>query len=247
MTDYKCEKVIPYKEDNSKKEEQVEKMFNTIAGQYDSMNHLMSLGNDREWRNKAIDKLKPLSPRYILDVATGTGDFAITAKNVLAPDKVIGIDISEKMLEIGRKKVAEFGLSESIDLHKGDSCNLVFMDDTFDVVTVAFGVRNFEDLKKGLSEINRVLRKGGVATILELTEPTNVIYKLGYKFYSKVIIPIFAKLISKDTKAYDYLPNSIEAFPQGEEMKALLSECGFSEVRIIKYTFGTCTSYYAMK
>ncbi|MFA6779619.1 MAG: bifunctional demethylmenaquinone methyltransferase/2-methoxy-6-polyprenyl-1,4-benzoquinol methylase UbiE [Paludibacteraceae bacterium] len=247
MTDYRCEKVLPYGDDPTKKEKQVERMFNNIAGQYDSMNHLMSFGNDRAWRNKTIDKLKPLAPRYILDVATGTGDFAITAKNVLSPDKVIGIDISEGMLEIGRKKVAELGLSDSIDLQKGDSCGLVFMDGTFDVVTVAFGVRNFENLRKGLSEINRVLRKGGVAAILELSEPTNIIYKLGYKMYTKVLIPIFAKIITKDTKAYDYLPSSIEAFPQGAEMKALLNECGFSEVKIRRYTFGTCTFYYAVK
>ncbi|MBR4839926.1 MAG: bifunctional demethylmenaquinone methyltransferase/2-methoxy-6-polyprenyl-1,4-benzoquinol methylase UbiE [Paludibacteraceae bacterium] len=246
MADYKCEKVLPY--DNQKgKTEQVEQMFDNIAGQYDPMNRLMSLGNDRTWRKKAIEALKSIAPQRILDVATGTGDFAIAAQKELKPQEMIGIDLSEKMLEVGKKKLQSLGLSDSITLQKGDSTALDFEEGRFDAVTVAFGVRNFESLRKGLSEINRVLRKGGAAAILELSEPTNPIYKLGYKIYTDCIIPIFARLLSKDTRAYSYLPDSIEAFPEGEEMKKLLLECGFSQVTIRQFTFGTCSFYYAIK
>lgn len=246
MTEYKCEEVLPY-EDGKPKVQQVAAMFNNIAENYDPMNKLMSLGNDRLWRNKAIDTLKPLKPKLILDIATGTGDFAISSKNILSPDKVIGIDISEKMLEIGRQKVARLGLSGMVDLQQGDSCDLAFGDGTFDIVTVAFGVRNFENLRKGLKEINRVLREGGVVAILELSEPQNPIVKFGYKIYTKVIIPAFAKMMGSEAQAYDYLPNSIAAFPQGDRMKTLLCECGFSEVRLYSYTLGTCSFYYARK
>ncbi|MBP5456928.1 MAG: bifunctional demethylmenaquinone methyltransferase/2-methoxy-6-polyprenyl-1,4-benzoquinol methylase UbiE [Paludibacteraceae bacterium] len=246
MADYKCENVLPY--DNQKgKTEQVEQMFDNIAGQYDPMNRIMSLGNDRTWRKKAIETLKSIAPKRILDVATGTGDFAIAAQKELKPQEMIGIDLSEKMLEVGRKKLQSLGLSDSITLQKGDSTALDFEEGRFDAVTVAFGVRNFESLQKGLSEINRVLRKGGAAAILELSEPTNPIYKLGYKIYTGCIIPIFARLLSKDTRAYSYLPDSIEAFPEGEEMKKLLLECGFSQVTIRRFTFGTCSFYYAIK
>lgn len=246
MADYRCESVLPY--DNSKgKGEQVEQMFDNIAGQYDPMNKLMSLGNDRIWRKRAIDALKAFAPQSILDVATGTGDFAIAAQKELKPKETIGIDLSEKMLEVGRRKVAEMGLTEAITLRKGDSTALEFEDGRFDAVTVAFGVRNFESLRKGLSEMNRVLRKGGVAAILELSEPTNPFFKLGYKFYTGCIIPLFAKIVSKDTKAYTYLPDSIEAFPEGEEMKKLLVECGFTQVEIKRFTFGTCSFYRAVK
>lgn len=246
MADYKCEKVLPYNNQNGKAE-QVEQMFDNIAGQYDPMNRLMSLGNDRIWRKKAIDTLKSIAPKSILDVATGTGDFAIAAQKELKPKEMIGIDLSENMLEVGRKKISEMGLANAITLQKGDSTALEFEDGRFDAVTVAFGVRNFESLQKGLSEINRVLRQGGAAAILELSEPTNPIYKLGYKFYTGCIIPIFAKLMSKDTRAYSYLPDSIEAFPEGEVMKKLLLKCGFSQVTIKKFTFGTCSFYYAIK
>lgn len=246
MADYKCEKVLPY-DNKSGKAEQVEKMFDNIAGQYDPMNRLMSLGNDRTWRKKAIEALKSISPKSILDVATGTGDFAIAAHKTLHPEEMIGIDISEGMLEVGRTKLKEMGLNDAITLQKGDSTALEFEDGKFDAVTVAFGVRNFESLQKGLSEINRVLRKGGAAAILELSEPTNPIHKLGYKIYTNCIIPIFAKFMSKDTRAYSYLPDSIEAFPEGEEMKKLLLECGFTKVTIQRFTMGTCSFYYAIK
>lgn len=246
MADYKCENVKPYDESKGKKE-QVEQMFDAIADNYDPMNRLMSLGNDKAWRREAIDSLKGCAPKRILDVATGTGDLAIMANERLCPDSVVGIDISEGMLNVGRKKIADMGLDDVIELRVGDSTALEFADGSFDAVTVAFGVRNFENLAKGLSEMCRVLRPGGVAAILELSEPSNWFLKLGYKFYTKVVIPVFAKLLSKDTQAYVYLPQSIEAFPQGEEMKALLKNCGFSEVKVQTFTLGTCSFYYAKK
>ncbi|MBO5798618.1 MAG: bifunctional demethylmenaquinone methyltransferase/2-methoxy-6-polyprenyl-1,4-benzoquinol methylase UbiE [Paludibacteraceae bacterium] len=246
MADYKCENVKPYDESKGKKE-QVEQMFDAIADNYDPMNRLMSLGNDKAWRREAIDSLKGVAPKRILDVATGTGDLAIMANERLRPDSVVGIDISEGMLNVGRKKIADMGLDDVIELRVGDSTALEFADGSFDAVTVAFGVRNFENLAKGLSEMCRVLRPGGVAAILELSEPSNWFFKLGYKFYTKVVIPVFAKLLSKDTQAYVYLPQSIEAFPQGEEMKALLKDCGFSDVKVRTFTFGTCSFYYAKK
>lgn len=222
-------------------------MFDAIAGKYDLMNRLTSLGNDRRWREQAILSLKEVKPQEILDVATGTGDFAITAYNILSPKKIVGIDISQGMLEIGRQKTEKLGLAGIISFRTGDSTNLDFDTQSFDAVTVAFGVRNFESLSKGLCEICRVLKVGGVAVIIELSQPQNPFFKLGYKLYTKAIIPILAKLISKDIRAYNYLPQSIEAFPQGEKMKELLLKCGFSQVKIRNFTFGTCSFYYVVK
>jgi len=247
MTDYKCEKVLPYNSSPKGKREQVEQMFDTIAEKYDPMNRLMSLGNDRSWRKKAILSLKESNPKKILDIATGTGDFAITAYNLLSPEKITGIDISERMLKIGQQKIEKLKLTDRITLQAGDSTKLDFDTQTFDAVTVAFGVRNFESLSKGLCEICRVLKTGGVAVILELSEPQNVFFKLGYKLYTKLVIPVFARFISKDIRAYNYLPQSIEAFPQGKEMKALLHECGFSQVEVKTFTFGSCSFYRAIK
>ncbi len=247
MADYKCEKVLPYNTSTKGKKEQVEQMFDTIAGKYDPMNRLMSLGNDRTWRKKAILSLKELNPESILDIATGTGDFAITAHYLLSPGKIVGIDISEGMLKIGREKIEKLNLTDRITLQVGDSTQLDFDAQTFDVVTVAFGVRNFESLSKGLNEIYRVLKPGGVAVILELSEPENLFFKSGYKLYTKLIIPVLARFISKDARAYSYLPQSIEAFPQGKEMKALLCECGFSQVEVKTFTFGSCSFYRALK
>jgi len=247
MTDYKCEKVLPYHSSSKRKKEQVEQMFDTIAEKYDPMNRLMSLGNDRLWRKKAILSLKELNPKKILDIATGTGDFAITAYHLLSPEKITGIDISEGMLKIGQQKIEKLKLTNHITLQVGDSIGLDFDTQTFDAVTVAFGVRNFESLSKGLCEMYRVLKVGGVAVILELSEPQNIFLKFGYKIYTKLIIPIFARFISKDIRAYNYLPQSIETFPQGKEMKALLHECGFSQVEVKTFTFGSCSFYRAVK
>jgi len=247
MTDYKCEKILPYNSSEKGKKEQVEQMFDTIAEKYDPMNRLMSLGNDRAWRKKAILSLKELNPKKILDIATGTGDFAITAYHLLSPEKITGIDISEGMLKVGQQKIEKLGLTDYITLQVGDSIQLDFEAQTFDAATVAFGVRNFESLRKGLCEICRVLKPGGVAVILELSEPENPFFNLGYKLYTKLIIPVLARFISKDTRAYNYLPQSIEAFPQGKEMKALLHECGFAQVEVKTFTFGSCSFYRASK
>jgi demethylmenaquinone methyltransferase/2-methoxy-6-polyprenyl-1,4-benzoquinol methylase len=244
--DYRCENILPY-DSPERKKEQVADMFDNIAERYDSMNRLMSLGNDRKWRKKAILSLKSISPKHILDVATGTGDFAIAAYHLLKPERITGIDISEKMLEVGNNKISKSGLSDHILLEKGDSTRLRFDTQLFDTVTVAFGVRNFENLTNGLREICRVLKVGGVAVILELSEPKNIFYKWGYKIYTKMVIPVFAWLISKDKRAYQYLPESIEAFPEGKEMKKLLLKCGFSHVDVKTFTFGTCTFYRAVK
>lgn len=246
MSEFKCEDVLPYDSQESKKE-QISKMFDRIAGAYDPMNHLMSLGQDRRWRRKAIERLSEFSPKRILDVATGTGDFAIVAGLTLNPDYLLGVDISEGMMAVGREKVQNLGLSEKIQFQYEDATDLSLGSDSFDAVTVAFGVRNFSSLSKGLSEICRVLHKDGVVAILEMTEPENFLFKIGYKIYTKICIPILAKLISKDQLAYDYLPNSIAAFPQGEKMRKLLLDCGFSSVEIKKFTMQTCTFYLAIK
>lgn len=246
MPEFKCEKVLPYDSEEEKKV-QISKMFDHIAEKYDPMNRLMSLGQDRVWRKKAISRLADFKPVRILDVATGTGDFAIAACLKLSPKNVLGIDISEGMMEVGRSKVKTLGLADKISFDYGDSTNLKLESGSFDAVTVAFGVRNFSSLEKGLSEMCRVLRSGGVAVILEMTEPENWLFRMGYKIYTKVCIPVFAKILSKDLLAYNYLPASIHAFPQGKEMKSLLMKCGFSQVQIKKFTFQTCTFYLAVK
>ena len=246
MSEFKCEEVLPYDSKESKKE-QISKMFDRIAGAYDPMNHLMSLGQDRRWRRKAIERLASFSPKRILDVATGTGDFAIVAGLSLNPDYLLGVDISEGMMNVGREKVQRLGLSDKISFQYEDATELSLPSDSFDAVTVAFGVRNFSSLSKGLSEICRVLRKEGVVAILEMTEPENWFFKIGYKLYTKLCIPILAKIKSKDQLAYDYLPNSIAAFPPGERMRQLLLSCGFSSVEIKKFTMQTCTFYLAVK
>jgi demethylmenaquinone methyltransferase/2-methoxy-6-polyprenyl-1,4-benzoquinol methylase len=222
-------------------------MFDAIAEKYDPMNRLMSLGNDRSWRKKAILSLKESNPKKILDVATGTGDFAIAAYNLLSPEKITGIDISEGMLRIGQQKIEKLGLTDRITFQAGDSTRLDFEAQSFDAVTVAFGVRNFESLSKGLCEICRVLKTGGVAVILELSQPENAFWKFGYKLDTKLAIPVLARFISKDVRAYNYLPQSIEAFPQGKKMKELLLECGFSKVEVRTFTLGSCSFYRAVK
>lgn len=246
MSDYKCEKVLPYESAGSKTE-QISEMFDHIARQYDKMNHLMSLGQDRAWRRKAIDALADRRPQRVLDVATGTGDFAIAMTQRLCPKRVLGVDISEEMMKVGAEKVAAMGLSDVVSFEKGDSLDLHLEDGSFDAVTVAFGVRNFSSLEKGLREINRVLVPGGALAILEMTEPNNPILHVGYKIYTKICLPIMARFIAKDLKAYDYLPASIQAFPKDEEMRALLKKCGFSSVEIKKFTMQTCSFYLACK
>lgn len=238
--------VVPYKEQNISKKEQVAQMFNSISGRYDFLNHLLSLGIDKSWRKKAIKILAASKPKLMLDVATGTGDFAIQALSI-NPEKVIGVDISEGMLEVGRKKIAQRGLSEKIELTLGDSENLPFADNNFDAVTVGFGVRNFENLKKGLAEINRVMKPGATLVVLEFSRPTRFPFKQVYNFYFKFILPKIGRLVSRDKSAYTYLPESVEAFPDGERFLAILHETGFKNTACKPLTFGTSSIYTAQK
>jgi len=243
---YKAEKVVPYSSDENKGA-QVEKMFDSIAENYDSLNRKMSMGNDIGWRRKGLAMLKALQPRTILDIATGTGDLAIQAYEDLHPDSVLGIDISEGMMEVGRKKVAKAGLQDIIKFDKQDCMNLQLPDNSYDAVVVAFGIRNFEDLDRGLKEILRVLKPGGQLMILELSAPQKFPLKQGYWMYTKLFIPTIGRLISKDKTAYSYLPKSIEAFIQGKEMTATLLKNGFKDAFYKTYTLGVCSMYLATK
>ncbi|MBL0048396.1 MAG: bifunctional demethylmenaquinone methyltransferase/2-methoxy-6-polyprenyl-1,4-benzoquinol methylase UbiE [Bacteroidetes bacterium] len=238
--------VTPYKVSSDSKKEQVATMFNNIAPKYDFLNHFLSLGIDILWRKRAIRQLQALQPKLILDIATGTGDFAIEALS-LHPDKIIGIDISEGMLEFGREKMIQKKLSHIIDLQSGDSENLKFEKHYFDAATVAFGVRNFEHLEKGLVEINRVLKPGGVLVVLEFSKPRNFPVKQFYSFYSKQVLPRIGKLFSKDNSAYTYLPESVQAFPDGADFVAILKKCGFLEAKAISLSFGIASIYVAKK
>lgn len=243
---YPQEHIKPYGKDG-KKSEQVEKMFNNIAPAYDKLNHTLSMGIDRNWRKKAINMLRPFRPRRIMDVATGTGDFAILACRELQPDTLTGTDISEGMMEVGREKVKQAHLSDKISFVREDCTCLLFADGSFDAVTVAFGVRNFEDLDKGISEMCRVLSPGGHLVILELSTPDRFPMKQLFTVYSRIVIPLLGKCISKDNSAYTYLPESIHAFPQGEVMQEVIRKAGFSEVSFKRLTFGICTLYMARK
>lgn len=238
--------VVPYKAENSGKKEQVAKMFNNISRRYDFLNHFLSLGIDRLWRKTAIRLLKPVNPQYILDVATGTGDFAIQALS-LRPKKITGIDISEGMLAIGRGKVEKMKLSEQIQLVKGDSENLQFADNTFDAVTVGFGVRNFEDLEKGLAEIRRVLKPEATLVVLEFSRPRKFPMRQLYNFYFKNILPGLGRLISNDKSAYTYLPESVAAFPDGTDFERILEKVGFKETTCRPLTFGISSIYTGRK
>jgi demethylmenaquinone methyltransferase/2-methoxy-6-polyprenyl-1,4-benzoquinol methylase len=238
--------VLPYKEEHSGKKQQVAKMFDNISGRYDFLNHLLSMGIDKGWRKKAIKLLQPLKPKQMLDVATGTGDFAIQALD-LNPEKIIGVDISEGMLEVGRKKMVRLNVSDRIELKSGDSENLGFGENKFDAVTVAFGVRNFENLEKGLGEIYRVMKPGAMLVILEFSRPKKFPFKQVYNFYFKMILPKVGRLVSKDKSAYTYLPESVEAFPDGEAFVVILQKLGFKEIACKPLTFGISSIYSARK
>jgi demethylmenaquinone methyltransferase/2-methoxy-6-polyprenyl-1,4-benzoquinol methylase len=238
--------VVPYKTEDSGKKEQIARMFNNISFRYDFLNHFLSLGIDRLWRKTAIRMLQSGKPRQILDVATGTGDFAIQALR-LNPAKVTGIDISEGMLSIGRKKLEKLKLTDKIDLLTGDSENLQFADETFDAVTVGFGVRNFEDLVKGLTEIRRVLKKDGMLVVLEFSKPAKFPMRQLYNFYFRNILPGLGRLISKDRAAYTYLPESVEAFPDGTDFENILRKVGFKETSCRPLTFGISSIYTGRK
>ena len=243
---YPQESVLPYK-GNESKALQVEKMFDHIAPGYDTLNHTMSWGIDRHWRKKAIRRLAPYNPQLIMDVATGTGDFAIKICQKLKPKALTGIDISEGMLNIGREKARRAGLERHIRFIKEDCAALSFPDGSFDAVTVAFGVRNFEHLDLCLKEIHRVLVSGGHLVILELSKPKSPVVKILYNMYTKIVPPVMGMLMVHDRQAYTYLPRSIKAFPQGEVMQDIIAKAGFREVSFKRLTLGACTLYFATK
>jgi len=222
-------------------------MFDKIAWRYDFLNHFFSFHIDKIWRRKAVNELRELPLEHVLDVATGTADLAITIQKRLQPVHVTGVDISEGMLAIGRKKIEKKGLKQQISLQYGDSEALPFADNMFNAVTVAFGVRNFEHLEKGLTELFRVLKHGGKVVILEFSIPKNRIFRSVYFFYFLRILPFVGRLISKDTHAYSYLPDSVQSFPHGAEFKEKLENCGFEEVLVRQLTFGIACIYTGVK
>ncbi|NQZ78265.1 MAG: bifunctional demethylmenaquinone methyltransferase/2-methoxy-6-polyprenyl-1,4-benzoquinol methylase UbiE [Ekhidna sp.] len=238
--------VLPYKDKTDAKKQQVAEMFDSISGKYDFLNHFLSLGIDIRWRKKAVKMLRDIQPKQILDIATGTGDFAIESLK-LNPEKVIGVDISEGMLNVGRNKMKKRGYSNIIDMQSGDSENLHFEDNTFDAVIVAFGVRNFENLEKGLSEMNRVLRPGGRAIILEFSKPTVFPFKQLYNFYFRWILPKIGKIVSKDNAAYTYLPESVKEFPYGNDFLKILGETGYKNTKCKPLTLGISSIYVGEK
>ena len=238
--------VLPYKQSNRSKKGQVEEMFDNISPKYDALNHILSVNIDKIWRKKAIKKLAAYSPIAILDIATGTGDFAITASR-LGEVKITGIDISEGMLAVARKKIKNKKLEDKIEVLKADSENLPFDDNTFDAAIVGFGVRNFENLTKGLAEIVRVLKPGGVFYILEFSKPVKTPFKQIYMFYFMRILPFIGRIISKDRSAYTYLPESVNEFPDGEKFLTILDDVGFVRNKCFQQTFGIASIYEAHK
>lgn len=243
---YDQEKIKPYGKQGDKGQ-LVEEMFDNIAPTYDALNHRLSWDIDKGWRRKAIGLLAPFHPQSILDIATGTGDFAILAAQMQHPGKLIGADISEGMMNIGKEKVKKLGLDDIVSFKKEDCMAMSFEDNTFDAVTAAFGIRNFQDLDRGLKEMCRVLKKGGHLSIAELTTPVSFPMKQLFHIYSHTFLPVYGKLISKDSSAYSYLTATIEAFPQGEKMMEILKKAGFSKVSFKRLTFGICTLYFAEK
>jgi len=242
---YQQERINPYHDGD--KASQVEQMFDNIAPTYDTLNHRLSWDIDRGWRRKSIKQLAPYQPKSVLDIATGTGDFAILAAQMLKPERLVGADISEGMMQIGRQKVERLGLENIITFAKEDCLNLSFQDNSFDAVTAAFGIRNFSDLDRGLAEMYRVLKKGGHLSIVELTTPPRFPMRQLFHIYAHTVLPIYGRLISKDTSAYSYLTQTIEAFPQGELMVSILKKAGFNEASFRRLTFGICTMYFATK
>ena len=243
---YEQEKIKPY-DGEGEKGKLIEEMFDNIAPTYDTLNHRLSGNIDKGWRKKAIRQLQPFRPKQMLDIATGTGDFAILAAKELKPEHLIGADISEGMMAIGREKVKAAGLSDVILFQKEDCLNLSFPDNTFDAVTAAFGIRNFQNLDKGLAEICRVLKKGGHLSIVELTTPVKFPMKQLFRIYSNTFLLNYAKFISKDKSAYEYLNKTVEAFPQGEKMMEIFQKAGFAKSSFRRLTFGICTMYFAEK
>lgn len=239
-------KIKPYKNSDLGKKEQVAKMFDTISEDYDGLNRVISFGIDIKWRKKVVQLIKEKNPKTVLDIATGTGDLAIALTETTA-EKIIGLDISSGMLEVGKEKIRKKFLESKIEMVLADSENMPFENNTFDAITVAFGVRNFETLETGLKEILRVLKPGGIFVILETSVPNKTPYKQGYKFYSKNILPLIGKLFSKDKSAYQYLSDSASVFPYGDALNNILREIGFINVNDFPQTFGVATIYTSSK
>ncbi len=241
-----AKKVIPYKDSNKGKKEQVTQMFDNVSSNYDFLNRVLTFGIDVNWRKKVIKIVSDANAKKIIDIATGTGDLAIMLAEI-NPEKIVGLDLSPGMLEVGKKKVTDKNLDQVIEMVLGDSENLPYKDGSFDAATVGFGVRNFENLEKGLSEIHRVLKPGGSFVVLETSQPTEFPMKQGFTFYSKYIIPTLGKLLSKDKNAYTYLPESAAAFPYGKAFNDIILKTGFSSSKILPQTFGAATIYHAIK
>jgi demethylmenaquinone methyltransferase/2-methoxy-6-polyprenyl-1,4-benzoquinol methylase len=239
--------ITPYSADHGAKKQQVADMFNNISKTYDFLNHFLSLGIDIIWRKKAINELKEDQPELILDVATGTGDFAFEALSILNPEKIIGVDISQGMLDIAQQKITKRGLGSKFEVKLGDSEKLPFEANAFDAVTVAYGVRNFENLESGLADIQRVLKPGGKAVVLEFSKPKVFPVKQLYKFYFNYITPGIGKIFSKDARAYTYLPESVAVFPDGETFTALMDKAGFKNTKCRPLAFGICSIYTGVK
>ena len=247
MRKYAHDQIVPFKESNLSKKDQVANMFNNIAFRYDFLNRFLSAGIDIGWRKKAINELKELNPALVLDVATGTADVALLTHKILGTKKIIGIDIADGMLNIGRKKINEQNLSEHITLLNGNSEQLGFDDNYFNGITVAFGVRNFQQLEKGLSEMLRVLKPGGKMIVLEFSKPTTFGISQFYQLYMNFITPSIGKLFSKNKEAYQYLNDSVQAFPEGDTFLKIMNEVGFTQTYLKKLSFGICTIYCGSK
>jgi demethylmenaquinone methyltransferase/2-methoxy-6-polyprenyl-1,4-benzoquinol methylase len=247
MKRYAHDEVVPYRNSDLSKKQQVAEMFDSVAFRYDFLNRFLSVGIDNSWRKKALMKLQDRQPKLMLDVATGTADMAIMASALLHPDKITGIDISEGMLEIGRKKVRQLGLANKIELLNGDSETINMDSNSFDAVTVAFGVRNFQHLEKGLAEILRVLKPGGRLVILEFSKPGSPLIRIFYNFYMKTFAPLMGRLFSKNYCAYKYLDESIKKFPEGKNFTRILDSLGFHNCYNKTLSLGICSIYCAEK
>jgi demethylmenaquinone methyltransferase/2-methoxy-6-polyprenyl-1,4-benzoquinol methylase len=247
MAAYAHDSVVPDEKSSIDKKNQVAAMFNSIAGRYDFLNRFLSAGIDKSWRRKAIKEIKVIEPKIILDVATGTADFAITAYKILQPEKIVGIDISEGMLALGRKKIEKLNLENKIELLAGDSETINYQSSSFDAITVAVGVRNFEDVEKGLHEMFRVLKPGGKVSILECTMPKTFLVRGLYKFYMFTVVPAFGKLFAQNKKAYQYLNNSVQAFPDRENFLEIMNRAGFTKTYYKSLSLGICCIYCGSK
>lgn len=238
--------VVPYKDKAAPKREQIAEMFDNVSSNYDFLNHFLSAGIDFYWRKRAIQLLRAEKPQTILDIATGTGDFAIEALK-LQPQKIIGIDISEGMLAVGREKIKKLGKENVIELRTGDSADLKLESNSFDAVMASFGVRNFENLLAGLTEMCRVTKTGGTCIVLEFSKPKTFPFKQLYNFYFRYILPIIGRIVSKDAAAYTYLPESVQAFPDGNDFLKVYEQAGFKNTKCIPLTFGICSIYVGKK